>query len=348
MEVAFGKVRAVAGANLRVEGDELVALLGPSGCGKTTLLRCIAGFERAASGRITLDGAVIESHELSMPAHKRQIGMVFQDYALFPHMTVGANISYGLGRGEEARRRVGELLDLGGLAGLDDRYPHQLSGGQQQRVAVLRSLAPRPRLLLLDEPFSNLDPALRLEMREQVSAILRSEGMPAILVTHDRADAFSVADRIAVMEAGRIFTSGTPESLYFRPESPAAARFAGEVQYLDGTASDGKVQTALGLSDASGPAEDGPCRALVRPEWIVADADSPIRGTVVSRRLEGSSLRYRLVLQSGDEVAMLAGGGLEAREGQQVAVRVAVSLPTFTPGPGELGGAAGPDSSPSP
>ncbi|MCL4243509.1 MAG: ABC transporter ATP-binding protein, partial [Dehalococcoidia bacterium] len=202
VEVRFGSLRAVAGADLAVAAGEIVALLGRSGSGKTTLLRAIAGFERATAGEIRIGGRLVESPATSTPAHRRSVGLVFQEYALFPNQTVEANIAYGLGRGSAAR--VEELIRTGQLEGLAGRYPHQLSGGQQQRVALLRSLAPRPRVLLLDEPFSNLDAGLRVAMREDVAAILRDESMTAVLVTHDRADAMAIADRIAVMEAGKV------------------------------------------------------------------------------------------------------------------------------------------------
>ena len=329
LEVRYGAVRAVAGASLSVVEGELVALLGPSGCGKTTLLRAIAGFERAWAGEIRLDAAIIESPAISLAPHRRGIGLVFQEYALFPHRTVEGNIAYGLPRGEYAHGRVRELLALAGLEGLGKRYPHQLSGGQQQRVAVLRSLAPKPRLLLLDEPFSNLDPGLRVEMRQQVAALLRAEGVTAVLVTHDRSDAMALADRVAVMQAGVILQVDTPRELYFRPLSEAAARFGGDVQLLAGRVRRGVVETALGRLRPIGTPPDGPCTALVRPEWIVPSLDVGLPARIVSSRLEGQQVRYRIRLNSSAELSMTAASGLSLAAGQAIAVSVHIDVPVF-------------------
>ena len=336
LDVRYGAVRAVAGATFSVREGEIVALLGSSGCGKTTLLRAIAGFERASAGEVLLDGAVIESASAHRPAHRRNIGMVFQEYALFPHRTVEQNIAYGLEqgpfaglrRGQKAADRVAQLLRMAGLEAFAARYPHQLSGGQQQRVAVLRSLAPKPRLLLLDEPFSNLDPALRHEMREQVGLLLRAEGVSAVLVTHDRSEAMGLADRVAVMREGAILQCDTPEELYFGPLTPAAAALSGEVQYLDGTAASGAVVTALGRLQLRRPTGDGPCRVLVRPDWIVPCADG-VRAMVMERRVEGALTRLRVELESGLAVSVAAPSGWLAQLGETVRLGVTVAVPAF-------------------
>ncbi|MCC7365168.1 MAG: ABC transporter ATP-binding protein [Dehalococcoidia bacterium] len=332
LEVRFGGVRAVDGASLSVAEGEIVALLGPSGCGKTTLLRTVAGFERAWGGEIRLGGELIESARVSVPPHRRDAGLVFQEYALFPHKTVAANIAYGLPRGGDRSVRVRELLALGGLEGFEDRYPHQLSGGQQQRVAVLRSLAPRPRVLLLDEPFSNLDPGLRVEMRDQVARLLRAEGVSAVLVTHDRTDAMALADRVAVMEAGKILQVGTPAALYFEPVSERVAGLAGEVQFLDGTVEDGTVETALGPLRPLGTPAAGSCRVLVRPEWVIPCMGGGAPARIVSSRMEGQHVRYRIRVRGGAELAMTTASGLPLPPDDEITVRVHVPVPVFPAG----------------
>ena len=327
LEVRYGPVRAVAGASVSVAPGEVVALLGPSGCGKTTLLRTVAGFERAHAGEVFLDGELIESPRVSLPARRRAVGLVFQDYALFPHRTVAGNIAYGLGRGPRAQERVRGLLALAALQGLEERYPHQLSGGQQQRVAVLRSLAPRPRLLLLDEPFSNLDPALRADLRGQLAELLRAEGVSAVLVTHDRADAMAIADRIAIMEAGAILQVATPRELYFAPRSEAVARYTGEVQFVPGRWQGDRFATPLGLLPALGTPGEGEARALLRPEWLVPCPGAGLAACVVAARLEGHIARYTLRLAAGPELAMVTASGILLEVGQHIAVAVGVPVP---------------------
>ncbi|MEX0781752.1 MAG: ABC transporter ATP-binding protein [Dehalococcoidia bacterium] len=327
VSVRFGEVRALDEATLAVEPGEVMALLGPSGCGKTTLLRTIAGLQRADSGTIRLGADVLQEGRLFVPPHRRAIGLVFQEYALFPHLTVAANIGYGLGRSEASRGRVQTLLAMGGLQGLGHRYPHQVSGGQQQRVAVLRSLAPRPKALLLDEPFSNLDATLRASMRAQVAEMLRAEGVTALLVTHDRADAFSVADRVAVMSAGRVEQVGTPEDLYFRPQTMAAAAICGDVQYLPGVVRSGRVETQLGALPCTGDVHDGPASALVRPEWL-ALAPEGVAAEVLGASLEGDAWRALLRLDDGTTLVMSTPGGQRLDPGR-VRVGVGVPVPVF-------------------
>jgi iron(III) transport system ATP-binding protein len=319
VDVCYGRFRAVRGASLALAPGELVALLGRSGSGKTTLLRAVAGFERVAAGEIRLAGQVIESPAHHVPAHRRSVGLVFQEYALFPNLTVAGNIGYGLKR--EERGRVEELLRMAHLEGLGGRYPHQLSGGQQQRVALLRSLAPRPRVLLLDEPFSNLDAGLRVQVRDEVAAILRAEGMTALLVTHDRADAMAIADRIAVMDAGAIIEVAAPRALYFEPAARAAAGYGGDAQFLPGEGHGPFAACALGQVRLARPFR-GPCDLLIRPEWLrIREGGAPAR--VVALRFEGAVTRLDLEV-GGVRLAMTAPSSELAAPGETVAVAPAV------------------------
>jgi iron(III) transport system ATP-binding protein len=286
----YGDVSAVRDATLDASGGEILALLGPSGCGKTTLLRTIAGFERPDAGTIEVGDRVV-SGETWAPPEARGIGMVFQDYALFPHLTVAENVGFGLARRERATR-VPTLLALVDLCGLGGRYPHELSGGQQQRVALARALAPAPRVVLLDEPWSNVDPQLRAELRTEVSAVLRPLGVTAILVTHDREEAFSVADRIALMRDGAIVQVGTPEELYFAPVDRWAAAFLGAGNVLAGEADRGFALTPLGAVPTNGAA--GAVEVLVRPELVALEPHPEGDGEVVGREFRGHDVFYRV------------------------------------------------------
>ena len=325
VEVRFGATAAVRRATLHVNPGEIVALLGRSGSGKTTLLRAIAGFEPVTAGTIRIGDRTVESQHGRVPAHHRSVGLVFQEYALFPHKTVAGNVAYGLQRGSEARVR--ELLDMGRLAGLERRYPHQLSGGQQQRVALLRSLAPRPRILLLDEPFSNLDAGLRVAMRTEVASILRAEGTTALLVTHDRGDAMAAADRIGVMEAGEVITIATPHTLYYCPESRVAAEYGGEVQFLPANADGLTASSPLGPVTLTAPVR-GPCDVLVRPEWVVPTNDG-VRAEIESRGFEGANSRLILRLPGGASVTMTTPSVLAGRLTAGSRFGVAGSVPAF-------------------
>jgi iron(III) transport system ATP-binding protein len=296
----FGDVVAVDAADLEVARGEIVALLGPSGCGKTTLLRTIAGFERPDSGTIEVDGRPVAGGGAWLPPESRRVGMVFQDYALFPHLTVADNVGFGLRRDERAQR-VPALLAVVDLCGLGARYPHELSGGQQQRVALARALAPSPGIVLLDEPWSNVDPQLRAELRQEVSSVLRPLGLTAILVTHDREEAFSFADRIALMRAGAIVQVGTPEELYYTPATRWAAEFVGACNVLAGTVDADGVRTAVGTFPANGAADADAVEVLVRPELIALELDPNGRGEVVGREFRGHDVFYR-VLVDGNEL----------------------------------------------
>jgi len=320
VEKRFGATVALSGAALDVRRGEILALLGPSGCGKTTLLRSIAGFESPDSGTIELEGRTVAGSGLWIPPERREVGMVFQDYALFPHLTVAENVGFGVPR-RERDRRVRTVLAVVDLCGLGDRYPHELSGGQQQRVALARALAPAPGIVLLDEPWSNADPQLRAAMREEVTAVLRPLGVTVVLVTHDREEAFSLADRIAVMRAGAIVQVGTPEELYYRPACHWTAEFVGCVNVLAGRVSGRAVETALGRVAAEGVNGAASVDVLVRPELIELAPDPSGRGEVVGREFRGHDVFYRVLLDGLELVSQRPSNELVGL-GERVAVRL--------------------------
>ena len=267
---SHGRNPVLRGLDLTVPDGAVVTVLGESGSGKTTLLRIIAGFDRPDAGTIVIDGQVVDSADRFVPPERRRIGYVAQEGNLFPHLTIARNIAFGLPRRERGNGRVEELLDLVGLGGMGRRYPHQLSGGQQQRVALARALAPRPSVVLLDEPFSSLDAGLRASLRFDVMRILRQQRATTVFVTHDQQEALSVADLAGIVNSGRIGQFAAPETLYSRPADPGIARFLGEANIVPGTASAGAVDTAFGqLTLANGNSSPtGPAVVLIRPEQI--------------------------------------------------------------------------------
>jgi iron(III) transport system ATP-binding protein len=274
--------------DLNVEQGSFISILGPSGSGKTTLLRVIAGFERADRGCVRLRGEVVDDESNFVGVEHRRIGYVPQEGNLFPHLSVERNVGFGLKRVDRRGKRVAELLEMVGLAGLAQRYPHQLSGGQQQRVALARGLAINPALVLLDEPFSSLDANLRASVRHDVSHILRDAGTTAILVSHDQDEALSLADRVAIISAGRVSQFDTPARLYARPSTPELAREFGNVNFISGIARDGVVETALGRLEYERPGSNSPRFAsgdsllvLVRPEQIELTASHSGEGVKV-------------------------------------------------------------------
>ena len=303
----YGGLSVVAGLDLVAARGEVVALLGPSGCGKTTTLRLIAGFEELDAGTVEVGGRVVAGAGVNEPPERRRVGMVFQDYALFPHLSVARNVAFGLARAERGERaaRVADALRTVGLDGFGDRMPHQLSGGQQQRVALARALAPTPELVLLDEPFSNLDAGLRERLREDVRGILNAAGVTALVVTHDQEEALSLAQRVAVMRAGRIEQHGTPEEVYSRPATPWVAAFLGDVEVLPGEVREGRAICELGSLPASG-APDGPAEIRVRPESLVVGTgpagSASAQALVVDRRFYGHDQLLRLQLPSGQVI----------------------------------------------
>ncbi|HWN20733.1 MAG TPA: ABC transporter ATP-binding protein [Gaiellaceae bacterium] len=291
----FGAVTAVEAADLCVERGEFVALLGPSGCGKTTLLRLVAGFEVPDAGEVRLGDRTMAAATTWVAPEHRCVGMVFQDYALFPHLTVAENVGFGLPRRERSTR-VPVVLAHVDLHGLGDRYPHELSGGQQQRVALARALAPNPELVLLDEPWSNIDPQLRQTMRDELAQILRSIGVTVVLVTHDREEAFSLADRIALMRDGSIVQAGPPEELYLEPANRWAAEFVGVGNFLPGQIDGELVETLLGAFPVTNRNGARVVEALIRPEQLELELDPHGRGEVVGREFRGHDVFYRIAV----------------------------------------------------
>lgn len=276
---SYGDTEVLHGVDVTLARESVLALLGPSGCGKTTLLRCIAGLERPEEGTIAIDGRDVVGAGGWVAPERRKVGMVFQDAALFPHMSVGRNVAYGLSREggrRERRRRVSEALELVGLGGMESRAPHTLSGGQAQRVALARALAPRPSVLLLDEPFSSLDAPLRAQLREEVPRLLRDVGCAALFVTHDQHEALQVGDQVAVMLDGSIAQVGAPDQVYSLPESVAVAGFVGDANVVCGFGSGQVAETSLGNIPLA-QRMDGPVLIVVRPEEIRVDAGGNCR-----------------------------------------------------------------------
>ena len=297
---AFGTTRAVAGVDLELSGGELVSVLGPSGCGKTTLLRVIAGFEAPDAGTVVVGGQTVAGDGMWVPPEQRRIGMVFQDYALFPHLRVRQNVAFGLARRDAAERErlTSGTLDLVGLQHKGDCYPHELSGGERQRVALARALAPEPELVLLDEPFSSLDATLRADLRREVALILREAGATALLVTHDQEEALTLGDRLAVMREGVLVQAGVPTDVYARPADRWTAQFVGEVNVLAGVAAGASVRTEVGELTLTAPAS-GPVHVALRPEQLRLESGRDPNAEVVDRDFRGHDVLYRLRHQTG-------------------------------------------------
>ncbi len=295
-------VPAVDDLSLTVETNELFALVGPTGCGKTTTLRAIAGFERPDGGVISLGDQVLDDGNMHIPPDKRDIGLVFQELALFPHMSVNRNVEFGLkGMAKGARRnRAAEVLEMVGMSEFADRRPHELSGGQQQRVALARSIAPSPRLLLLDEPFSSLDPGLRDDMRLQIKKVLAETGTSALLVTHDHEEALSMADRVGVMRLGKLCQVGKPDEVYHRPCSAFVSQFLGRTNLLEATAVGDVAETSIGRVELTSEST-GRVTVSVRPEHLRLEApgNGEMTGEVIAREFKGHDLTF--VVRYGDQ-----------------------------------------------
>ncbi len=327
---------AVSEVSFGLRAGDIGVLIGPSGCGKTTLLRAVAGLEPVIHGTIRLADQVVSSETLNLPPEDRQIGMVFQDYALFPHLSVGRNVGFGIDRLPNAQRtaRVAEVLTLVGLAGQEDRFPHELSGGQQQRVALARALAPKPRLLLLDEPFSNLDVDLRERLAHEVRSILKAAQTTALFVTHDQLEAFAIGDTIGVMHEGQLHQWDNAYTLYHRPASRFVAEFIGhgvftpaEIRAVDGHV---VVKTAVGnLSDVAecplpNAFEGGKCDVLLRADDIVHDDNAPTKAQIIRKAFRGSEFLYTLRLLTGETVMAHVPSHHDHKMGEWIGIRIEV------------------------
>ncbi|KAA9159387.1 ABC transporter ATP-binding protein [Delftia sp. WSY_4] len=326
---------AVQGVTLNLAAGDIGVLIGPSGCGKTTLLRAVAGLEPVSGGEIRIDGQLVGSADFSLPPEQRRIGMVFQDYALFPHLNVGRNVAFGIHHLPKARQaeRVAEVLELVGLAGSAGRFPHELSGGQQQRVALARALAPSPQLMLLDEPFSNLDVDLRERLAHEVRGILKAAGATALFVTHDQLEAFAIGDMIGVVHQGQLQQWDDAYSLYHRPATRFVADFIGHGVFVPATLAHsgaGGVVARTALGDLVDPATcplpaqfaDGECDVLLRADDVVHDDASPVQARILRKAFRGSEFLYTLELASGHSVLAHVPSHHDHAVGEWVGIRL--------------------------
>ncbi|MBY4594575.1 ABC transporter ATP-binding protein [bacterium BD-1] len=324
---------AVHGASLGLTAGNIGVLIGPSGCGKTTLLRAVAGLEHASGGEIRVDGELVSSERMHTPPERRRIGMVFQDYALFPHLSVARNVAFGLKHLPPAQRaaRVAEVLALVDLAGSEQRFPHELSGGQQQRVALARAMAPSPRLLLLDEPFSNLDVDLRERLAHELRGILKAAQATALFVTHDQLEAFAIGDQIGVMHEGRLHQWDDAYSLYHRPATRFVADFIGHGVFLPAhiaqTDCGAQVETPIGilknLTDCPLPGAypGGRCDILLRADDIVHDDEAPVKAAIIRKAFRGSEFLYTLRLASGEVIMAHVPSHHDHQVGEWIGIR---------------------------
>jgi iron(III) transport system ATP-binding protein len=326
----FGDVDAVAGVSLDLATGEHLALIGPSGCGKSTILLMVAGLLAPDGGEILIGHRRVAGGGAWVEPDKRRVGMVFQDYALFPHLTVSANIAFGLDRlgKAERRQRVDEVLALVGLEALAGRFPHELSSGQQQRVALARSLAPDPAVVLLDEPFSNLDRTLRESLRLETKEVLRRAGATAVLVTHDHSEALGFGDRVAVMRAGHILQIGSPEELFDLPEDDFVATFLGSADFLPARSGPGgTVSSEVGTFGPLTVPAEGDLSVMVRPHEVTFDADTAGPATVTSREYQGATVLYELKLDSGASLSCRRSPSPRFEAGARVRVRLVEGYP---------------------
>jgi iron(III) transport system ATP-binding protein len=319
----FGQVQAVDSVSLSLSKGRFLALLGPSGCGKTTTLRLLAGFDPADAGTIDIGEQRVFGPDRFVPPEKRSIGMVFQEYALFPHLSVTDNVAYGIPRGVDKKQRVGEVLELVGLTDMGNRLPYELSGGQQQRVALARALAPGPQLILLDEPFSNLDSGLRTQLRVEVRQILRQAGATVIFVTHDQEEALSLADEIAVMMNGQIVQTASPWELYHRPVNPQVAAFLGNTNFLPGIIENGMVNCDVGQFPAETSTVKNNVTVMLRPEIIKLHPANGGTAEITSLEYFGHDQLLSVRLNSGTLLnCRLLGSEGHFQPGQRVNIAV--------------------------
>jgi iron(III) transport system ATP-binding protein len=322
---SYGEKSVVRGLSFSLERGAVGCLLGPSGCGKTTVLRCIAGFEPVQHGTIRLNDAVVSSITTWLPPEARRIGMVFQDYALFPHLTVADNIGFGLHKLARTEReaRIAELARLVNISTELHQYPHEISGGQQQRVALARALAPKPDLLLLDEPFSNLDTELRERLSLELREIIKASGATAILVTHDQQEAFAIADVVGIVHEGHIQQWDIAYNLYHRPANRFVADFVGQGVFLPARArEDGRLEIELGTLQGSFDSE--PVEVLLRPDDVVHDDAAPTQAEVVHKAFRGAEILYTLRLASGRKVLALVPSHHNHALGEKIGIRLDV------------------------
>ncbi|HEY7656358.1 MAG TPA: ABC transporter ATP-binding protein [Burkholderiales bacterium] len=326
---AYGSNEVIRGLSLSLGKGTIGCLLGASGCGKTTVLRCIAGFEPVQAGEIWLNGQLVSRRGVRLATEERRVGMVFQDYALFPHLTVAQNAAFGLRGGDRAERarRVDEVLEIVQLGGLRDKYPDELSGGQQQRIALARALAPRPDLLLLDEPFSNLDVEFRAQLSVEVREILKHQNTTAILVTHDQHEAFNLADEIGIMHRGVIEQWDTPYRLYHEPASRYVADFVGQGMFLSGTVLEpSRIRLELGVFQGNtyGWPRGAEVDVLLRPDDILHDDASPLQAQVLHKAFRGAQFLYTLQLPAGGRVMSLVPSHHNHAIGEKIGIRLEI------------------------
>ena len=319
---------AVCKVSFGLKNGEIGSIVGPSGCGKSTLLRGIAGFEQLRDGEITMNGSTISTPEFTVAPEKRNIGMLFQDYALFPHLSVSANIAFGLRHWKPSDRedRIRKLLTVMGLEDFGDRDPYSLSGGEQQRIALARAIAPRPKLLLMDEPFSSLDVEIRHTLLPEVKLILMQENISAIIVTHNHDIAFAIADKIGVMEEGRVHQWDVPFNVYHNPVNRFTARFVGDGEFIQATVvSDQMLQTVFGLHTFQNHHQlkkDEEVEILLRPDDILHDDSSQLTGEVVRKSFRGSHYVYSVILGNGQQYYCLADSHHNHRLGEQIGLKL--------------------------